>query len=311
MLTKEKSNKTKLVKYITIIPIVLVMLVFVSFTDALEAQNITGTTVMEDVLKITKETVGIQSKSTEFPTMDQKTDFKNKIKEYYLSNKSKIKNADLNKYAKYNAVREEVGFPIKDLVCFMSTELSILGLFDAIKHDMESVPLLIRNKYNYNRLHELNFSLPNENLYKEAYGKAIRGNMQEVINSVTYDVNGELIVPFKNLDKAPIYPGCDENATSEELKECFSRGISIHINENFNTSIAKTHNLIGRQKIFIGFKIDENGQLKEVSVRAPHEALVTEAKRVIHTLPVLKPGIHKGKAVTVAYSIPVILMYNK
>jgi len=132
------------------------------------------------------------------------------------------------------------------------------------------------------------------------------GFKMEAYKDVSDYNSGGSEVSFTSIDQAPIYPGCDENATLEELKKCFSKGIATHINKNFNTDISKTHNLVGKQKIFIGFKVDEYGQLKEVKARAPHEALAIEAERVIKILPVLKPGMHNGKAVTVAYSIPVI-----
>jgi len=123
---------------------------------------------------------------------------------------------------------------------------------------------------------------------------------------VVKDYSDQAEVPFTTIDQAPIYPGCDENETFEELKKCFSKGITTHINQNFNTDIAKTHNLKGRQKIFIAFKVDEQGKLKDIKSRAPHVALATEAERVINTLPVLKPVVHNGKPVTVAFTIPVI-----
>jgi beta-lactamase regulating signal transducer with metallopeptidase domain len=312
MLTKEKSNKRKLVKYITIIPIVLSMLVYVSCTDALEVENSTETvvslesTVMEDVLRITNETFDL-NKSMTSTTTEQRANFNNKIKEYYFANKSKIKSLDLDKYAQYYSVREKVDLPIKDLMCFLSTEVSMLGMFDAIEHEKELLALQIRNKHYYTRLNELNFKLPNENLYKEAYEKAVREGMAEVTNSVNYIFEGDSF-SFNTISQAPIYPGCDENATPEELKKCFSRGIAIHINENFNTDIAKTHNLIGKQRIVVKFKVNKNGQVIDIKARAPHEALKTEAIRVIKTLPALKPGMHDGKAVAVNYSIPVIFM---
>ncbi|PHS10803.1 MAG: blaR1 peptidase M56 family protein [Kordia sp.] len=136
--------------------------------------------------------------------------------------------------------------------------------------------------------------------------RLIKEHTKDVFEEVDNDYSGQAEVPFTVIDKVPIYPGCDENATSEELKKCFSIGIATHINKNFNTDIAKTLNLVGKQKIFIGFKVDEYGQLKQVKARAPYKALAIEAERVINTLPVLKPGMHNGKAVTVAYSIPVI-----
>jgi len=138
------------------------------------------------------------------------------------------------------------------------------------------------------------------------------GYSQEIIvekeTSASENIKGE--IPFSVIDQVPIYPGCDESATLEELKKCFSLEIAKHINKNFNTKIGKIHNLLGRQKIYIAFKVDEQGQLKDIKARGPHEALVTEAERVINTLPTLKPGMHNGKAVTVPFSIPVIFQIN-
>jgi len=315
MLTKEKSSRTKLVKYITIIPIVLFMLVYVSCSDALEIENTqetvvsSETTVMEDVLRITNEAFDLNKPITS-TTPEQRANFNKKIKEYYVANEFKIKNLDLNKYAQYYSVNEKVDLPIKDLMCFLSTELSMLSIFHAIEYEAEPIALQIRNKYNYTRLNELNFKLPNENLYKKAYKKAIKEGMKEVNTSVDYSVKGESSVTFQQLDQAPIFPGCDEKATLEELKKCFSMSIAKHINKNFNTKIGKMHNLLGRQKIYIAFKVDGNGKVKDVKARGPHEALVAEAERVINTLPTLKPGKHNGKAVTVPFSIPVIFQIN-
>ena len=310
MLTKEKSNRTKLVKYITIIPIVLSMMVYVSCTDAVEVESNSDTvvssetTVMEDVLKITSETFDLNKEITT-TTFEQRTDFNKKMNEYYIANKSKIKNLDLNKYAQYYAVREKVDLPINDLMYFLSTELSLLSIFDAIEQDRTIGALQIRNRHAYKRLHELNFKLPNEELYQKAYEKAIKDGMEEVTNTVNYIFEGDSF-SFNAITQAPIFPGCDENATLEELKKCFSLEIAKHINKNFNTKIAKTHNLLGRQKIVVSFKVDKLGKLKDIKARAPHEALVTETERVINTLPTLKPGMHNGKAVTVNYSLPII-----
>jgi beta-lactamase regulating signal transducer with metallopeptidase domain len=117
-------------------------------------------------------------------------------------------------------------------------------------------------------------------------------------------------ISFKTLDKAPIFPECDENATSEELKKCFSKSISTHVAKNFNTKLANDLNLTGRQKILVAFKIDKSGEITDVKVRAPHTELGEEAKRVINALPKLQPGMHDGKAVTVPYSLPIVFQVN-
>ena len=113
-------------------------------------------------------------------------------------------------------------------------------------------------------------------------------------------------ISFKTLDQAPLFPDCDENATSEELKKCFSKSISKHVGQNFNTKLANDLNLTGRQKILVAFKIDKLGGIKDIKVRAEHDVLADEAKRVIEALPKLKPGKHNGQAVTVPYTLPIV-----
>ena len=53
------------------------------------------------------------------------------------------------------------------------------------------------------------------------------------------------------------------------------------------------------------FKIDKRGNVVGVRSRAPHPRLEKEAARVINMLPKMKPGLHKGRAVVVPYSLPI------
>jgi len=117
-------------------------------------------------------------------------------------------------------------------------------------------------------------------------------------------------VSFVEIDQAPVFPGCGENVTLEELKKCFSKSISQHVNNNFNVDLANSLGLKGKQKIYVAFKIDKEGLIKELRARAPHEKLKAEAIRVLSVLPVLKPGIHNGKPVSVLYSLPIIFEVN-
>jgi len=321
MLTKEKSNKTKLVKYITIIPIILSMLVYVSCTDALEIENTTEvvsnseTSVMEDILRLVYTTLPHDIKSEEISD-EQFRSIITKLKEYLKNNEAKVEQTDLRKCMDYylnaralndpNKISEEEQVLSNFMIAEMYTSEIIRELNNTDnKGKLKSAICFLTKSKFYSKLEGINFKLANEAKWKSLY--------EDYLNNVkagTVPSFEETGVPFTVLDQAPIFPGCDESATFEELKKCFSKGIAKHINTNFNTKIAKTHNLVGRQKIYIAFKVDEQGLLKEVKARGPHEALKTEAIRVINTLPVLKPGMHNGKAVTVAYSIPVIFEVN-
>lgn len=112
-------------------------------------------------------------------------------------------------------------------------------------------------------------------------------------------------VPFAIIDQVPVFPGC-ENLNATEQRACMSKNISKHVNLNFNTKIADSLGLMGRQRINVIFKIDKEGNVIGVRARAPHPSLEEEAKRVINTLPKMMPGEHDGKKVNVPYSLPII-----
>ncbi|NQY29293.1 MAG: hypothetical protein HRT69_07460 [Flavobacteriaceae bacterium] len=319
MLTKEKSNKTKLLKYITIIPIVLSMLVYVSCTDALEIESATETTVssettaMEDISRLVYNTLPHDIEKNDI-TEEQLNSIISKVKIYLNGNSEKVNKDNMSKFSNYYmsiAGKKELDSysqEHKDIVTVFFAEMFTSEVIREVNNDKEklkSAICLLTNSKMFNKLNELNYTMPNEAKWKVLYQDYL-----EKIEMYNSPYSGESEVPFTVIDQSPIYPGCDANATSEELKKCFSREIAIHINKNFNTKIAKTHNLKGRYKIFVAFKIDEQGKLKDLKARAPHETLVTEAKRVLNLLPNMKPGIHEGKTVTVPYSLPIILQIN-
>jgi hypothetical protein len=113
-------------------------------------------------------------------------------------------------------------------------------------------------------------------------------------------------VPFSKVDQAPIFLGSEESNTETSSKKTFTEAIAKHINDNFNRDIAKTANLVGKQRIAIGFKVDKKGEIKEVKARTPHIVLKNEAIRVIKKLPKMKPAIHNNEKVGMIFSIPVI-----
>ena len=124
-------------------------------------------------------------------------------------------------------------------------------------------------------------------------------------------------VPFSSIDIPPAMPGCEDEDTSilldedneplsSKMKQCTSEKITKFVQIKFNTDLAGELGLSGRQRISVIFKINKNGDVIDIRARAPHPALLEEAKRVISMLPKMKPGYHKGKAVIVPYSLPII-----
>jgi|SaaInlStandDraft_1057018.scaffolds.fasta_scaffold48920_2 hypothetical protein len=111
-------------------------------------------------------------------------------------------------------------------------------------------------------------------------------------------------VPFSVIENVPEYPGCEEGSNSAKRK-CMSAKIAKFVQRKFNTDLAGDLGLSGRQRISVAFKIDTNGNIFGIRSRGPHPRLEKEAARVINMLPKMKPGLHKGRAVVVPYSLPI------
>tara|TARA_R110002126_G_scaffold77796_1_gene193895 strand:- start:16292 stop:17659 length:1368 start_codon:yes stop_codon:yes gene_type:complete len=110
-------------------------------------------------------------------------------------------------------------------------------------------------------------------------------------------------VSFMKIDKAPTFPGCDSGD-----KACFSKNVQMHFAKNFNSDLPKTLKLSpGKKRVFIGFKIGENGKIVQVKSRAPHPKIEEEVIRVMSALPQMIPGEQNGKKVAVKYAIPFTL----
>ncbi len=132
---------------------------------------------------------------------------------------------------------------------------------------------------------------------------ANRENISVQIDTI---MGGEAVtdVPYSVIDQVPAYPGC--SGDNETMRKCMSAKISEFINTNFNTGIADNQNLSGRQRIYVQFKIDKNGNITDVRARTQNPELEAEAVRVVKMLPQMEPGEQRGEKVGVLYSLPIV-----
>jgi hypothetical protein len=107
-------------------------------------------------------------------------------------------------------------------------------------------------------------------------------------------------VNFLKIETAPTFPGCDSGD-----KDCFSKMVQKHFSRNFDADLPNNLGLsAGKERVFIGFKVDVNGHIIDVQARAPHLDIKEEVIRVMNTLPKMLPGKQEGENVAVSYSIP-------
>ncbi|MGB3151490.1 MAG: TonB family protein [Maribacter sp.] len=111
----------------------------------------------------------------------------------------------------------------------------------------------------------------------------------------------ESMVPFAVVDEVPVFPGCEND---DDKRGCFFENMREHIRKNFNyPKQAQEKGIQGMVNTM--FIIDEKGGITNVKMRGPDSLLTNEATRIISRLPIMKPGIHEGEVVKVAFSIPI------
>ena len=147
-------------------------------------------------------------------------------------------------------------------------------------------------------------------LYKMSNGRNMFAIIMDV-KGVSERIEKENIksetVNFLKIDKAPTFPGC---ASAD--RDCFSKMVKKHISRNFDTDLPNNLGLsAGKKRVFIGFKVDVNGNVIDVQARAPHVKIKEEVIRVMNTLPKMLPGEQDGKTVAVNYNIPLSLYVDK
>jgi hypothetical protein len=154
----------------------------------------------------------------------------------------------------------------------------------------------------------LNDSISKLNKEKELNEKMVqfkKKKLKELLASKTKGrKSSDGSVSFMIIDKAPTFPGCESGD-----KKCFSKMVQRHFGKNFDSELPNTLGLeAGKKRVFIGFKIDKEGNVVDVKARAPHIDIKDEVIRVINSLPKMIPGEDDGKKVGVKYSIPFTIL---
>jgi len=134
--------------------------------------------------------------------------------------------------------------------------------------------------------------------------ETIIDNVIDVEDVVVEEIEEEVSVPFSVIENVPIYPGCETLKSNKERKTCFQIKMQEHIKKEFtypNTALE-----LGIQgRVFVQFVIDSNGKITNIRTRGPDANLEKEATRIVAALPQMIPGMQRGRAVQVPYSIPI------
>lgn len=110
-------------------------------------------------------------------------------------------------------------------------------------------------------------------------------------------------VPFLTLETVPTFPGC--KGDNDELRACFNKKMQKHFAKKFDAELPNELGLsAGKKNVIMLFVIDNEGNIKDIRVKAPHPRLKKEAIRIVKKLPKMKPGMQRGTPVGVKYTLP-------
>ena len=144
-------------------------------------------------------------------------------------------------------------------------------------------------------------------LYRKDNGRVTIGTIIDWSKMKKSNQKADLLnntVPFAIIEEVPVYPGC--TGTRAQKAACLNKMIKKTVFKNFNVGLSKNLGLSkGKKKIWVVFKIDEDGNVVDVNARAPHPKLKEEAIRVAGLLPKMIAGKQRGKAVGMKYTLPI------
>ena len=115
-----------------------------------------------------------------------------------------------------------------------------------------------------------------------------------------YDPNQRLIL--KDVDMAPIFPGCDES-TAEKTRICFNNNIASFFEQEFNLSLSRDLNLPEPKQVDAFFIVDTYGKVSGLKVRNAEVNIQAEILRVLRSLPTMKPAVKDGDLASVLCSL--------
>ncbi len=119
------------------------------------------------------------------------------------------------------------------------------------------------------------------------------------------EIEEDISVPFAVIENVPIFPGCEKMQDNDAKKACFQKMIQQHIQKEFKyPATALELGIQGR--VYVQFEINAKGFVGGIRTRGPDKTLEKEASRIMAALPQMSsPGMQRGRAVRVPYSIPV------
>ncbi len=301
MLNKNKSKQVLKLKYLLLLPVLVSMLVYTSCENK-EDELKSKTESIEEI------TFAIIEKAPIFPGCEDAADSKKCLQEQIQKHVAIKYNTSLAGDLELEPGKKRVYVQFTIDKNGEIIDVKARGPHAALEEEavrvVKSLPKMISGEHKGKKV-GVKYTLPitlmiaAENTKKMEATESFDPKNSEIDESV----------PFAAVEEIPIFPGCED---AEDIKKCVQEQIQKHITKNFNAGMANTLSLDkGKNRVYVQFTIDKEGDITDVKSRGPHEALEKEAIRVVNDLPKMIPGkLGDGKKVSVKYTLPITLMVD-
>jgi protein TonB len=115
----------------------------------------------------------------------------------------------------------------------------------------------------------------------------------------------EIPVSILLCEKGPVFPGCEGIVDKKELQSCFNEKIMELVAKE--VKYPREAREMGVQgKVYVNFIIEKDGHISNIQiVRSVDQYLDAEARRVIKTIPRMKPATQRGKPARMTMTMPI------
>ncbi|WP_396597953.1 hypothetical protein [Dokdonia sp. R86516] len=117
-------------------------------------------------------------------------------------------------------------------------------------------------------------------------------------------------ISFTIVDTPPRYPGC-KGANVNFLKECFRNKVEDFITGNFDFEKFEALLPKGNHRVFVQFRILEDGTYDQLSARTPYTFIEKEALQVLSELPRFKGAMHKDEPRNTLFATAFTVVVNE
>ncbi|MBW1295981.1 peptidylprolyl isomerase [Aquimarina litoralis] len=329
MLQKTKSKANAKLKYLAIVPLLLVMLTFTAFSQkAISLANISSEKITDEIQEITDSFSDVELTNevpvkeiivpveTKEPQVEEETSTLPVIEEEESKNQeTKVPTITKDSLSKLDRKIVNRLLEIKEDITVHNKSFAsraVLYSEDPGSKGNGGFYFVQKDTPFHETFKQVAFSLK-EGEISEPFRTSFGWHLLTVekIKTDGVDVRHILIIreqniPFAVVERVPATQNCKDLTSNEEIKKCVSDEIKRYVNKNFNMDVAQSLGLTGVNHVYVRFKIDTSGNVKEVQSRGPAIEIEEEANRVISSLPKMIPGEHKGEKVNVLYSLPIV-----